>query len=477
MGPQAPGSKTIPNRFDLIVVGAGSGGYAAARTARDLGANVALVDQGPLGGLCILRGCMPSKTLIATGDLLHEIGKAGELAVRVERPALDFGALAARKRTLVRGWADYRIAGIETFPLFHGAARFESPTTLRVGDQVLYAPRFVIATGSSVAPAAVHGLAEAGFIDSDAALDLEAPPKSLIVLGGGYVGSELGQFFHRAGVPVTFIVRSQHLLSGEDHDVGLGLTEYLREEGIRIETCAQVQSVAVRDDGLKAVRYKQDGEEREVAAHEIFYALGRVPNACGLELDKAGVEHHEITGIPVDATLRTSNPDVYAVGDVTGQFPLVHVAIQQGEIAGRNAATGAHERADYRISKTHTVFTDPQVAIVGETERELQANGIEYLKAAYPFEEHGKAVALGRTQGFVKMMASPKDGRILGAAILGPDASDLIEPLIVAMAYGATVQDYARIPHLHPTLVEILTYPAEEIAERLRDVPPLAVAK
>ncbi len=459
------------------MVGAGSGGFAAARTARDLGANVALVDQGPLGGLCILRGCMPSKTLIATGDLLHEIGKADELAVRVEKPALDFRALAERKRTLVRGWADYRIAGIETFPVFHGAARFESPTTLCVGEEVLYAPRFVIATGSSVAPAAVHGLTEAGFIDSDAALDLEEPPKSLIVLGGGYVGSELGQFFHRAGVPVTFVVRSQHLLSGEDHDVGLGLTEYFREEGMRVETGAQVQRVSVRDDGLKVVHYKQDGEEREVAAHEIFYALGRVPNACGLDLDKAGVEHHEITGIRVDETLRTSNPDVYAVGDVTGQFPLVHVAIQQGEIAGRNAATGAHERADYRLSKTHTIFTDPQVAVVGETERELQAAGTEYLKATYPFEEHGKAVALGRTKGFVKMMASPKDGCILGAAILGPDASDLIEPLIVAMAYGATVQDYARIPHLHPTLVEILTYPAEEIAERLRDVPSLAVAK
>jgi pyruvate/2-oxoglutarate dehydrogenase complex dihydrolipoamide dehydrogenase (E3) component len=476
MGLESPRSSTIPNRFDLIVVGAGSGGYAAARTARELGASVALVDQGPLGGLCILRGCMPSKTLIASGDLLHEIRNAGELAVTAGPPALDYRALQERKRTLVRGWADYRIAGLDTFPVYYGQARFESTTTLRVGEQVLYAPRFVIATGSSVAPAAVPGLAEAGFIDSDAALDLEAPPQSLIVLGGGYVGSELGQFFFRAGVPTTMIVRSQHLLSGEDHDVGLGLTEYFREEGIRVETGAQVHRVSVRD-GLKVVHFVQDGEEREAAAHEIFYALGRIPNACGLDLDKAGVEHHEITGIAVDDTLRTSNPDIFAVGDVTGQFPLVHVAIQQGEIAGRNAATGAHERADYSLSKTHTVFTDPQVAVVGETERELQKRGVEYLKATYPFNDHGKAVALGRTKGFVKMLAAPKDGRILGASILGPDASDLIEPLIVAMAYGATVQDYARIPHLHPTLVEILTYPAEELADRLRAAPPLAVAK
>jgi len=476
-GLESPRSSTIPNRFDLIVVGAGSGGFAAARTARDLGASVALVDQGPLGGLCILRGCMPSKTLLATGDLLHEIRNAGELAVHADSPKLDYRALQERKRTLVRGWADYRITGIETFPVFHGPARFESPTTLRVGEDVLYAPRFVIATGSSVAPAAVPGLAEAGFIDSDAALELEAPPKSLIVLGGGYVGSELGQFFFRAGVPTTVVLRSKHLLSGEDHDVGIGLTEYFREEGIRVETGAQVHRVSVRGDGMKVVHYFQDGQDREAAAHEIFYALGRVPNACGLDLDKAGVEHHEITGISVDETLRTSNPDIFAVGDVTGRYLLVHVAIQQGEIAGRNAATGARERADYSLSKTHTVFTDPQVAVVGETERELQKAGVDYLKATYPFNDHGKAVALGRTKGFVKMLAAPKGGRILGAAILGPDASDLIEPLIVAMAYGATVQDYARIPHLHPTLVEILTYPAEELADRLRAAPALAVAK
>jgi pyruvate/2-oxoglutarate dehydrogenase complex dihydrolipoamide dehydrogenase (E3) component len=471
------GAKIIPNRFDVIVVGAGSGGYAAARTARDLGAAVALVDHGPLGGLCILRGCMPSKTLLATGDRLHDIKAAGELAIDAGTATLDYRALAERKRTLVRGWADYRIAGIETFPVFHGAATFESPTTLRVGDEVLYAPRYIIATGSRVAPAAVPGLTEAGFIDSDAALDLEAPPRSLIVLGGGYVGSELGQFFHRAGVETTMILRSKHLLSGEDYDVGLGLTEYLREEGMRIETCAQVQRVSVGADGRKIVHYRQDDEHRELATEEIFYALGRVPNVCGMELDRAGVEHHDITGIPVDDTLRTSNPDIYAVGDVTGRYPLVHVAIQQGEIAGRNAATGARERAEYRLTKTHTVFTDPQVAVVGETERELEAAKVPYLTASYPFGEHGKAVALGKTKGFVKMMASPGDGRILGAAILGPDASDLIEPLIVAMAYRSTVQDYARIPHLHPTLVEILTYPAEELADRLRTTPSLAVAQ
>ena len=437
---------------------------------------MALVDRGPLGGLCILRGCMPSKTLLATGDLLHDIRGSQELAVTAGEPVLDYRKLQARKRELVRGWADYRISGIETFPVFHGDAYFESPTRLRVGERTLHAPRFVIATGSSVAPAALPGLREAGVIDSAAARDLEAAPESVIVLGGGYVASELGQFFHRAGVPVTMVVRSGHLLSGEDHDIGLGLTEYFREEGIDVRTGVRMERVTVDADGRKRLHYVRDGAEESVAAHEIFYALGRVPNVDGLGLENAGVEFHEITGIRIDDTLRTSNPDIFAVGDVTGRFALVHVAIQQGEIAGRNGATGAKEKVDYALSKTHTVFTDPQVAIVGETERELEAAGVPFLRASYPFNDHGKAVALGKTKGFVKMMASPKDGRILGAAILGPHASDLIEPLIVAMSFGATVDQYARIPHLHPTLVEILTYPAEEIAEMLH-APSLAVAK
>jgi pyruvate/2-oxoglutarate dehydrogenase complex dihydrolipoamide dehydrogenase (E3) component len=466
----------IPHRFDVIVIGAGSGGYAAARTARDLGADVALVDAGPLGGLCILRGCMPSKTLIATADRLHDIRNSAELAVHVGEPTLDYAALAKRKRTLVADWADYRIAGIETFPVFHGHARFASPTTLHVGDDVLYAPRFVIATGSITAPARIPGLAEAGFIDSDAALDLEAPPKSLVVLGGGYVGSELGQFFYRAGVPTTILIRAPHLLSSEDHDLGVGLTEYFREEGLRVETGARVEHVSVRDDGMKVVHFEQEGEQRTIAAHEIFYAMGRVPNVDGMGLDEAHVTYHEISGITVDDTLRTSNPDIFAVGDVTGAYALVHVAIQQGEIAGRNAATGARERIDYRLTKTHTIFTDPQIAVVGETERSLTAAGVPFLRATYPFNDHGKAVALNKTKGFVKMLASPTDGTILGASIIGPDASDLIEPLIVAMAFNATVSDYARIPHLHPTLVEIWTYPAEEIAERLQVTQALAVA-
>jgi pyruvate/2-oxoglutarate dehydrogenase complex dihydrolipoamide dehydrogenase (E3) component len=467
----------MQHSFDLVVIGAGSGGYAAARTARELGASVAIVDRGPLGGLCILHGCMPSKTLIATSDAAYEVDHADELGVRAGKAAVDFPFVMARKKSIIRGFADYRIAGIDTFPTFMGDAFFLSPTELRVGEVILEGRAFVIGTGSVVAPPAIPGLADAGYIDSDAALELAAPPKSMIVLGGGYVSTELGQFFARTGTAVTIIIRGTQLLSGEDSDVGETLTEYLREEGITIHTGAHVQRVDVRDDGRKVVHYLQDGGPAAVAADEIFYALGRVPNIEGLGLENAGVRAHKIRGIEVDQTMRTSNRNIFAVGDVTGQFLLVHVAIQQGEVAARNAIGRADEKIDYSLTRAHTIFSDPQIGVAGNTEKELERAGVAYRKASYPFSDLGKAIAIGKTKGFVKMLASPLDGKILGVAIVGANASDLIHLPLAAMAFNATVFDYLKIPHLHPTMAEIFTYPAEELAESIAAaVPPLAIA-
>lgn len=469
----------MQNSFDLVVIGAGSGGYAAARTARELGASVAIVDRGPLGGLCILRGCMPSKTLIATSDAAYEVEHAGELGVSAGKAVVDFAYVMARKKEIIAGFADYRIAGIDTFPVFAGDAYFESPTELRVGAAVLHARAFVIGTGSIVAPPAIPGLAEAGYIDSDAALELAVPPKSMIILGGGYVSTELGQFFARTGSAVTVVIRGTQLLSSEDTDVGEALTEYLRADGIVIHTGAHVHHVSVRADGQKVVHFTRDGVEEEVAAAEIFYALGRLPNIARLGLENAGVRAHKIRGIEIDQTMRTSNRNIFAVGDVTGQFLLVHVAIQQGEVAARNAIGNAEEQIDYSLSKAHTIFSDPQVAIAGNTEKELLEAGVAYLRASYPFNDLGKAIAIGKTKGFVKMLASPLDGKILGVAIVGANASDLIHIPLAAMTFNATVFDYLKIPHLHPTLAEILTYPAEELAGSIAAAvaPPLAIAR
>jgi len=455
------------HNYDLVIIGGGSGGYAAARTARDLGARVAIADVGPLGGLCILNGCMPSKTLIASGDLMHAIRESDVLGVRSAEPHVDYRAMIERKREVIKGFADYRIEGLETFDLYEGMASFVDENTLRVGDDIiLHASNFVVATGSVVAPSIFPGLEETGYIDSDAALDLNSPPSSIIVLGGGYVAVELGQFFSRVGVATTILIRKPRLLTDVDEDVAVALTGYLRDEGIRIVGEATVSRVE-RNGKLKRVVYRKGGEEHAIEAEEIFYALGRVPNTSGLQLERAGVKYHPISGIDVDATLRTSNPHIFAIGDVTGRYPLVHVAIQQGEIAARNAMGGTRDAIDYSLSKAHTIFSDPQVAVAGETEAELTAANRPYLKATYLFSDHGKAISIGKTKGFVKMLADPEDGCILGVQILGPEASDLIHEAIAAMHFHSTVFDFVRIPHLHPTLAEILTYPAEELVVRI----------
>jgi pyruvate/2-oxoglutarate dehydrogenase complex dihydrolipoamide dehydrogenase (E3) component len=463
-------------KHDLIVVGAGSGGFAAARTARDLHADVALIDHGPLGGLCILRGCMPSKTLLASSDAIMDMREAVELGIHAGDITIDFPHIMQRKHELIRSFADYRIEGLRQFPLYEGPARFISPHEVEVGgDIVLEAKKFIIATGSIVAPAAVPGLPEAGFIDSDKALELERLPKSLIVLGGGYTACELGQFFARMGVKTSIVLRSPHLLSGEDHDVGEALTEYFRNEGIEVHTTTQIMRASTRD-GKKVAHVVHEGVDGEIEAEEFMYCLGRVPDVEGLNLETAGVASHNITGIKTDETMRTTNPDFYAIGDVAGKHMLVHVAIYEGEVAARNALGAGDEKADYSLTGAHTVFSDPQVAVVGATERELQSKGIAYVKGTYDFAEHGKAQCIGKTKGFVKIMAAAEGGKILGAVVLGPHGSDLIHEMIVAMRYDATVAQFMCIPHLHPTLAEIWTYPAEECAAKLKMAGPGQVA-
>jgi pyruvate/2-oxoglutarate dehydrogenase complex dihydrolipoamide dehydrogenase (E3) component len=452
--------------YDIVVVGAGSGGYAAARTARDLGANVALVDQGPLGGLCILRGCMPSKAFLASSDALYEARHAGALGIRINGDiAPDMPFIAARKRALVKDFADYRIEGIESFPLYRERGYFVDPHTLQVNASTqLRAKSFIVATGSVSAPPRVPGLAEAGYLDSDAVLDLEAIPASVAVLGGGYTACELGQFLARVGATTTILIRSGHLLTHMDDDVGETLNTAFRDEGIDVVAGSVIDRVEKRGE-KKVIHYRANGEQRELVVDVIFNAMGRTANVDGLGLDAAGV-HVEGAGVPVDATMRTNVPHIFAIGDVTGEYLLVHVAIYQGEIAARNAVRDEREAADYRIVPANTVFSDPQVAHVGMSEKDLKAACTAYCVGRYDFAEHGKAMTLNHTRGFVKIMADDATGEILGATCVGPQASELIHEMIVAMHYHATALEFSRIPHLHPTLAEIWTYPAEECAAK-----------
>ncbi len=456
-------------RHDVIVIGGGSAGYAAARTARAAGADVAIVDPGPLGGLCILRGCMPTKTLLRTAEIAALMRRAKEFGLAPVAVRSDLAAIIERKDRLVREFADYRVQQLRdpAFTLYESAGRFLSPHLLQAGARRLTARAFVIATGSTPRDVPIPGLRDVGFMTSDDLLEVREQPSSLVVLGAGPVGVELGQFFARIGTRVTLIQRSPRVLSHLDEDIGEALTQALRDDGLELYTNTALVR-AFRSGPDKAVEFLHRGDLVTASGAEILQALGRRPHIAGLNLDAAGVKVDD-GRVVVDAGMRTSQPHIFAVGDVTNLYDIVHIAIQQGEIAGHNAAR-ADESAktfDPRLV-TEVIFTDPQVAVVGLSERACRARGISYLAAAHPFADHGKAMVLGSTHGFVKLLAAPDTGALLGAQLVGPVASELIHEFIAVMYYHGTVQDLLRMPHYHPTLAEIVTYPAEELAGRRR---------
>ena len=453
---------------DVIVIGGGSAGYAAARTACDTGAGVAIVDQGPLGGLCILRGCMPTKAILRSAEVAALLRRAKEFGLSPVSARADLSAIVDRKDRLVREFADYRIQQLRDprLTLYQSQAVFQSPHEITVGDTILSAGSIILATGSRPREVPLPGLAQAGYFTSDTILDLRIQPGSLIVLGGGAVALELGQFFARLGTRVTILQRGRTLLSGMDEDVGRAIEAALIDEGIEVVTGAQLLR-ATHDATGKTVWVMKDGRERSYVGEEILQALGRRPNIEGLHLDLAEVT---LDGgrIVVDGAMRTSQAHIYAVGDVNDVTPIVHLAIQQGEIAAYNATHADHpaKTIDHRLD-TEVVFTDPQVAVLGLNEARAKAEGMLYLTASYLLADHGKALCLGATQGFVKLLAAPQTGEILGAQIVGPEAGELIHELIAVMYYHGTAADLLRMPHYHPTLAEIVTHPAESIVERL----------
>jgi len=453
------------HEYDLCVIGVGSAGYAAAVVARDLGKSVALVDgPGPLGGLCILRGCMPSKTELRSAEIAHLARTASEVGIRVEGVKPDVAAVVERKRRIIEGFADFRVEGIKKFPLFQGAPRFRSPSEVAIGDDVISARKFLISSGSVIDVPDVPGLRETGFVNSDDVLELERLPESFVTLGGGPTACELAQYLHRMGSSVTMLQRSRWVLSCEDQDVGEALGAALERDGIRLMTGVVLKRVE-RAGARKRVVAQRGPQEIAVEADEIFMALGRRPNVDGLGLEAAGVAF-DLHGVKVNEYLQTSNPDIYAAGDVTGNYELVHVAVYEGQLAAHNAFGQAPRPANYDLQRARAVFTDPQVAVAGLSERECVERGIEHAIATYPFDDLGKAIAANLMEGFVKMIAAP-NGQILGVTIVGAEAADLIHEAIALLYFKANCGDVMEMPHLHPTLAEIMTYPAEELCERL----------
>ena len=455
--------------YDLAVIGAGSGGFAAARTAVAEGLNTVVIEGGEeVGGLCILRGCMPAKALLYASEVLHLARHSEIWGIKTDDVRFDFARVMARKNALVKDFADFRQQQLfnAKFKFLRAHARFAGDHTLELstGDRIT-AAAFVVATGSRIAPSPLPQLDELDCLTSDSALELSRLPRSLIVLGGGAVAVEFAQFFARFGVRVTLIQRGPHLLRRLDEDAASVLEQVFRREGIALFTGTKPLD-ARRAGGQKEVVFDHDGQAVRVQADEILFALGRVPNIRDLGLEKVGVQlEHEL--ILTDLHQQTNVPHVYAAGDCTGLHEIVHIAIQQAEVAAHNIAHPTRRKLmDYRLL-TEVVFTEPQIATVGLTEKMAEADNVPYVAASYPFNDHGKSLIMEAKDGFVKLLAAPATGEILGGCCVGPLGGELIHEIIAAMAKRMTVHELAVMPHYHPTLAEIWTYPAEELAAKI----------
>ena len=452
--------------YDVAVIGAGSGGYAAARIATSEGLKTVILEGGEeVGGLCILRGCMPTKALLYAAEVLHLASHPEPWGIRTEDVSFNFTQVMARKDALVKDFADWRRQQLASakFKFLRAQARFADPHTLELstGDK-LTAANFVVATGSVVAPPPLPQLEEVGYLTSDTALSLTRLPKSLILLGGGAVAAELAQFFARFRVRVTLVQRSAHVLNKLDDDATGELEKVFRREGIDLYTSTKLLDARLVGDG-KEVAFEHNGQTVRVRAEEILFALGRVPNIGSLGLEDIGVRV-EGRRIATNAQMQTSLPHIYAAGDCTGLYEVVHIAIQQGEIAAHNLAHPDRMKPmDYRLI-TEVIFTEPQLAVVGLSEKSARAANRTYLAASYPFNDLGKSLIMEAKDGFVKLLADPATGEIIGGCCIGPVGGELIHEIIAAMHKRMTVHELAAMPHYHPTLAEIWTHPAEELA-------------
>ncbi|MBI2882482.1 MAG: FAD-dependent oxidoreductase [Candidatus Methylomirabilis oxyfera] len=448
--------------FDLAVIGGGTGGLVTAAGAAFLGAKVALIERDRLGGECLYTGCVPSKALIRSAKVLHLMRRAADFGLNPPEVSFDFAKVMDRMRRVQQqvGKHDsperFKELGVT---LFSDQASFLAPTELNVGEQRIAAKKVVIATGSRTSIPPIEGLEEAGFLDHVSAFRLSRLPRSIIILGGGPIGIEFAQILARFGVRVTVLEVVGQILPREDQEIAQALEAILLAEGIDIHTCTK--AFRIEKDGAEKivhgectglpVRSTQTGAAMTFRAEEIFLATGRRPNVEGLNLEGAGVSYNG-KRIIVDETLRTTARNIWACGDVTGKLLFTHVAEYQARLVVRNALFPFKSKADYSAVPWCT-FTDPEVARVGLTEAEAREQFGNVKIYRYNFGDLDRALCDGEAVGLTKLVCTPK-GKIVGVHILGPQAGDLIQEVVLAMRKRLPVGALSRTIHAYPTLAE-----------------------
>jgi mercuric reductase len=441
--------------FDLAVIGAGSAGFSAAIRAAELGAQVALIGHGTIGGTCVNVGCVPSKTLIRASDALHQTEAASRFAgIRADAVLDDWGKLVAQKDELVAELREAKYSKLlpeyNTVAYLEGAARLENGGVI-VGERRVRAPKIIIATGSSAYIPPIPGIEEVPYLTSTSALDLSVLPRSLLVIGGGYIGCELAQLFARAGVEVTIVCRRRLLPEGEP-EISEVLEDVFRSEGITVRSDVSYKNIHRTDHGV-SLSVIANGTNDVAEAEQVLIAAGRRPNIDGLDLDGAAVEQTPGGGVAVDEHLRTTNPNIYAAGDVTGRDMFVYMAAYGAKLAADNALNGNARRYDANAMPS-VVFTDPQAASVGLTEAEAQRQGLTVRTSVLPLSAVPRALAARDTRGLFKLVADTDSGKLLGAHIVAPEGADSIQTAALAIKQGMSVTDLAETIFPYLTTVE-----------------------
>ncbi len=447
---------------DLIVIGGGAGGLVVASIASQLGLATTLIEaEEQLGGDCLHYGCVPSKALLHAARVAMQVRTAGHfgLEARLEPVRLDavMGHVAAVINDLQRHDDPDRFRAYGCEVLF-GRARFSGPDTVEVNGRSLSARRFVLATGSSAFVPPLPGLAEAGFLTNREIFSLKTLPPRLAVIGGGPIGIELAQAFARLGSRVTVIQRGARILPREDADMAEALQQVLMAEGIEFCCDTEVEQVTLQD-GVRLLQCRVGNESRQICAEEILVAAGRTPNVQGLGLEQAGVAFDQ-RGVTVDNHLRSSNPRIYACGDVCGPYQFTHMAEYQAGVVIANAVFRWPKRVDYAVVPWVT-YSDPELARVGLSEAEARQQGLAVEVLRFDFAANDRAVMEGAPQGFVKLLVRRGSrwrggGRIVGAAILGSHGGELLHELVLAMQSGARIGTVAATIHAYPTRAQIL---------------------
>lgn len=452
--------------IDVVIIGGGPGGYVAAIKAAHLGLKAVLVEKDKLGGVCLNKGCIPTKALVSIAELLNHLQRAEEFGIQVKDYSFDFPAIMKRKDLITRRLS----SGVEQLMkanqvrIVRGEGQIVEPGTVEVLDaerekEVIKTKNIIIATGSSVMKLPFPGIDSEGVITSDEALSLSELPSRMLIIGGGVVGIEFAGIFRALRVEVTVVEMLPRILLPIDEEIARRLTQILKRKGIEILTDCKVKGIKKNNQNLEVLVSTSDGEKK-LETEKVLLAAGRVPELGNIDVRGLGIELDGKT-IKVDEKMRTNIPGIYAVGDVVGKIMLAHVASREGIVAVENIS-GKEVLMDYKVVP-NCVFSMPEVASVGLTEEEAKKENNNIKISKFPFMANGKALGMGETEGMVKIIADGDTLELLGVHILGVHASDLIAEGTLALSMEATAFEIVNTIHAHPTLAETIAEAAEGI--------------